>query len=145
MEIERSTVIARPPEELWGYVADPRNDPQWCQRVESVEQVTGEEPGRGAGYRVVHRPVPFRGPVQMTVTIEEYAPPRRLRFREEDEEAAFEVSYELEPIAAGTRLTQRDRIEWRKLPSLGRPIARWFVGRTVQRQLSTLKRLLEAT
>jgi uncharacterized protein YndB with AHSA1/START domain len=142
MRIEKSTVIDRPLEEVWEYIADGRNDPQWCNKVISVNQVTGDGPGPEASYRMVHRPVRLRQPKEMAVTVEEFDPPRRLRMREEDDDAVFNVTYELEPVGAGTRLTQRDRIEWR-IPKFQLPIARWMVSRDLANQFSVLKRILE--
>jgi hypothetical protein len=110
----------------------------------SVNQVTGDDPGPDASYRMVHRPVRLKQAKEMTVTVEEFDPPRRLRVREEDDDSVFYVTYELEPAGAGTRLTQRDQIEWR-IPRFQRPIARWMVGRDIKNQFSTLKRVLESS
>ena len=142
MRIERSTTIARPPERVWDLIADARNDPRWCHKVMSVEQVHGDGPGPGARYRVVHRPKPLRGPVDLTMEAVEFDPPRRLRWREEDDDAVFDVVYELEPGPGGTRLTQIDEIDW-KIAKLAQPIGRFMVGRDLARQLAALKRLLE--
>jgi Polyketide cyclase / dehydrase and lipid transport len=45
VRIERSILIERPFAEVFGFVADPRNDPRWCPKVDSVEQIEGEAPG----------------------------------------------------------------------------------------------------
>jgi uncharacterized protein YndB with AHSA1/START domain len=142
MRIEKTIVIDRPLEKVWEYIADGRNDPQWCDKVISVNQVTGDGPGPVASYRMVHRPVRLRQPKEMAVTVEEFDAPRRLRMREEDDDAVFNVTYELEPVGAGTRLTQRDRIEWR-IPKFQLPIARWMVSRDIANQFSALQRTLE--
>jgi hypothetical protein len=142
MQIEQTVVIARPVEEVWWFVSDGRNDPQWCAKVLAVDQTTGEGPGSGATYRVVHRPVRLRRPKDLAVTIEEFDPPRWMRLREEDADGVFDVTYELEGTAEGTRLTQRDQIEW-KIPKFQIPMARTMVSRHIRRQLSTLRRLLE--
>jgi hypothetical protein len=71
-----------------------------------------------------------------------------MRMREENGEGVFSVTYGLEQTrdmerpGEATRLTQRDRIEW-KIPRLQVPIARRMVGRDVENQLLTLKSLLE--
>jgi Polyketide cyclase / dehydrase and lipid transport len=143
MAIEKTVLIARPLEEIWGYVADLRNDAQWCDKVLSVEQVAGDGPGRDAEYVVVHRPVRLKQPKQLAVTVVEFDPPRRMRLREEDADAVFDVTYELHPAADGTQLAQRDRIDW-KIPKFQRPIARRMVSRDIQHQFSALRRLLEA-
>ena len=143
MAIERTVLIARPLEEVWGYVADLRNDAQWCHKVLSVEQVTGDGPGGNAGYVVVHRPVRLKQPKQLTVTVVEFEPPHRMRLREEDDDAVFDVVYELQSAGDVTELTQRDQIDW-KLPKFQRPLARRMVSRDIQNQFSALTRLLEA-
>jgi uncharacterized protein YndB with AHSA1/START domain len=143
MEIERMIVIERPTEEVWDYIADLRNDPQWCDKVRSVEQVEGGGPGPGARYVVMHRPIPMRKAKELAVTIEEFDPPHRMRIREEDEDGVFDVTYELEPAGDGTRLTQRDRIDW-KIPRFQQPLAWRLVSRDIASQFAALKRKLEA-
>ena len=91
----------------------------------------------------MHRPVRLEKPKELAVTVEEFEPPRRMRLRQKDDDGVFDVTYELEATAAGTRLTQRDEIEWR-IPRFQLPIARYMVSRDVERQLATLRRLLES-
>jgi uncharacterized protein YndB with AHSA1/START domain len=141
-EIEKTILIDRPLEAVWQYVADPRNDPRWCEKVISVEQLTGDGPGPEASYRVVHRPVRLKKPKRLQVTVEEFNPPHRMRVREEDDDAVFNATYDLESVGEATRLTQRDRIEW-KIPKFQRPIGNRMVSRDIENQLSALKRLLE--
>jgi uncharacterized protein YndB with AHSA1/START domain len=142
MVIEKTVLIARPIEEVWGYVSDLRNDAEWCDKILSVEQVTGDGPGRNAGYSVVHRPIRLKQPKQLAVTVVEFDPSRWMRLREEDADGIFDVTYELQPAADATQLTQRDQIDW-KIPRFQRPIARRMVSRDIERQFSALTRLLE--
>ena len=142
MKIEKTIEIPQPIEAVWAFIADGRNDPRWCDKVVSVDQTAGEGPGRDAGYRVIHRPVRLRKPKELTVTVEAFEPPRRMRLREEDDDGIFDVTYALESTGDGTRLTQHDEIDW-KIPRFQRPIARAMVSRDIERQLSALKALLE--
>ncbi len=142
MTIAQTIVISRPLETVWKFIADGRNDPQWCDKVVSVDQIVGDGPGPNASYRVVHRPVRLKKPKELGVAVEEFDPPRRMRFREEDDDAVFSVTYDLEPLGEGTRLIQRDQIEW-KIPRFQVPIARRMVSRDIEHQLSALKRVLE--
>jgi len=142
MDLEATIMIDRPIQEVWDHIADLRNDPAWCKKLESVEQLSGDRPGPDARYRVMHRPVPLRKPKELMVTVEEYAPPSRMRLREEDDDGLFDVTYELEPLGNGTRLTQRDRIDW-KIPRFQHPIARRMVSRDITKQFQALKRRLE--
>jgi uncharacterized protein YndB with AHSA1/START domain len=141
-KVEKTIVIECPVEEVWEYIADGRNDPQWCDKVISVEQITGADAGPDASYRVVHRPIRLKKSKELAVTVEEFDPPRRMRMREEDDDGVFNVTYELEPAGEGTRLTQRDQIEW-KIAKFQRPIARRMVSGDIEKQLSALKRVLE--
>jgi uncharacterized protein YndB with AHSA1/START domain len=143
MHIEKTSDISRPPEEVWAFIADARNDPRWCHKVDSVEQVAGDGPGPGAKYRIVHRPRPRKPPSELVMKVVEYDQPRRLRWREEDEDGVFNVVYQPEPREGGTRLSQIDDIDW-KISKLAFPIARMMVGRDMARQLAALKRTLEA-
>jgi uncharacterized protein YndB with AHSA1/START domain len=93
MRIEKTIVIDCPLEAVWEYIADGRNDPEWCKKVISVEQVTGDDPGPDASYRVVHRPFRLEKPKELTVTVEEFNPPRRMHVREEDDDSVFDVTY----------------------------------------------------
>jgi uncharacterized protein YndB with AHSA1/START domain len=143
VRIEKTITIARGVEEVWEFVADARNDPEWCGKVGSVEQLAGDRPGRDARYRVMHRPRPFKPAVELTMDVIDFDPPNRLRWREEDTDAVFNVQYELQPAPSGTRLTQVDNIDW-KIGKAARPIARLMVSRDMGRQFRSLKRLLES-
>jgi uncharacterized protein YndB with AHSA1/START domain len=144
VKIERTITIARTPDEVWDFIADMRNDPRWCPKVVSVEQLAGEGAGPGTKYRVMHQPRPRRPPVELSVDVVEFERPRRMRVREEDRDGVFNVLYLLEPADTGTRLSQIDEIDWKVSPLLY-PIARAMVSRDLARQFATLKRTLEAT
>jgi carbon monoxide dehydrogenase subunit G len=137
MRVEESIDIARSTDAVWAFVADPVNDPRWCGKVESVE------PAGERRWRTVHKPVPLRPPMELTVEQLELDPPNRLTLREEDDASVFEVEYRLEPTATGTQFTQVSEFEWKRLP---RPLHRVFahgVRRDIRDQLGALKRHLE--
>ena len=137
MRVEEAIVIARPPEQVWAVVADPRGDPRWCPKVESVE-AAGEK-----RWTVTHKPVPLRPPMEMSLELLSLDPPTRLTLREEDEASVFEVEYRLEPIPSGTRFTQVSDFRWKKLPRVLHGFFARGVRRDVRGQLRELKRLLE--
>jgi uncharacterized protein YndB with AHSA1/START domain len=141
--VERSITIDRPIEEVFAFVADPRNDPRWCKRVLSVEQVAGDGPAAGARYRGLHRPVRVRPPLQLAVEVLDVEPPHRMTLRAVDNDGVFDVAYELRPDDAGTRITQRDDVDLVGVPRPLHRIARRNIGRHLDEQLAALKRLLE--
>jgi uncharacterized protein YndB with AHSA1/START domain len=143
MAVERSIEIARPPEEVFAFLADATNDPRWCASVVACEQRQGDGPGTDARYVARHKPTPFHRVMSRKIEVVEHAPPRLLRWRQEDSNGVFHIAYELEPSAVGTRFTQRDRIEWKVPRAVGRFAERLFVRRHIGEQMVDLKRLLE--
>jgi hypothetical protein len=119
-------------------VADPGNDPRWCRKVRSVEPLGG---GR---WRVIHKPVPLRPPVELILEQLELHPFERLTLREEDEASVFEVEYRLERTGTGARFTQISDPEWKRLPRVLRGTFARGVRRDIRTQLRELKRLLES-
>src|SRR5207249_2256836 len=102
MHIAREVVIDLHIDDVFDYVANPYNDPAWCEKVLYVEQVEGMGPGPGARYDVMHRPVRFRPPRHMSYTCLEYYPPVRIEWREDDGEDVIHVRYELEEVWTST-------------------------------------------
>lgn len=129
--------IARPPEEVWAFVADHANDPRWCKKVKAVE------PAGERRWKLTHKPVPLRPPVQLDVEQLEHDPPRRLKLREEDDASVFDVEYRLEPTATGTRFTQVSDFEWKKLPKILHGTFARGVRNDIRGQLRDLKATLE--
>ena len=137
MHVEESIDINRPPQTVWDLVADPTKDPSWCPKVKSVEAVAA---GR---WKVVHKPVPLRPPLDLSLQQLELDPPFRRRLRQEDTTCVFAVEYRLEAITSGTRFTQTSEFEWKTLPRfLHKTFARG-VRRDVRAQLHALKKVLE--
>ncbi|HEX8648073.1 MAG TPA: SRPBCC family protein [Thermoleophilaceae bacterium] len=139
--LEGDIEIRRPLEEVFRFVADPRNDPSWCPRVEWCEQREGDGPAAGARYEAMHRPSGYPRKHIRRIEVLEYDPPHRIRWRQEDQIGVFDITYTLEPAGDGTRLLQIDEIEW-KLPLAG-PFGKRIVGRHIGEQQQDLKRVLE--
>jgi hypothetical protein len=70
--------------------------------------------------------------------------PRQARFREEDDDGVFNVTYLLEPAGEGTRFTQRSDVEW-QLPKPLQLLGNRMVPRHLEGQMKALKRVLEAS
>jgi uncharacterized membrane protein len=138
MRVAETVEIARPLDEVWAFVADHANDPQWCKKVMSVKAVA---PRR---WQVAHKPVPLRPAVTLMIEQLELDSPRRLRLREEDDASVFDVEYQLEHAGQGTRFTQTSDFEWKALPRFMHKAFARGVQRDVRHQLRELKRVLEA-
>lgn len=56
MRLEGSIKIDRAITEVFDFVADPQNDPVWCERVKWCRQVRGSGPEIEASYKALHKP-----------------------------------------------------------------------------------------
>lgn len=137
MRLQERIEITRPPEVVWGVVADRANDPRWCRKVKTVE------PAGEGRWNVWHKPVPLRPAALLETEHVRAEAPTYLAMREEDDASVFEVEYRLAQAPGGTSLTQISKVTWKKLPAGLQPIFNYGVRRDVRAQLRALKRLLE--
>jgi carbon monoxide dehydrogenase subunit G len=79
--IERRARVDAPPEELFAYLSDLANLPEWQSGIVSAEITSGDELGVGTTARVVRDLMGQRIEAPMTVTA--YEPPSRLAIRSE--------------------------------------------------------------
>lgn len=142
MLIEGEIVIERPPEEVFDFVADERNEPQFNPRMTRAEKTT---PGPiGPGTRFSAEMVNMGRPVAMTIEYTGYDRPRWLS--SSTHTAAMEIwgTLRFDPAPGGTRMRWRWELRPRGLVKLLGPL----VGRMGRRQEQTiwagLKRRLEA-
>jgi hypothetical protein len=139
---EDSVEVDAPVESVFDFVADPRNDGRWCPRVVWCEQRQGNGPGRGACYEAFHRPT-LQRPHRRWIDVVAFERPTHMRSTQVDDVAVFDITYHLTPTVHGTRLTQRDEIDW-KIARAFLPIAKHVVRRHIGDQLATLKELVES-
>ena len=135
--MEESVEIARARQEVWDFVAEPKNDPLWCRKVRSVEQAGPDR------WTLIHKPVPLRPAVELRVERLISEAPARLTLREADDASVFEVEYRLVSTDGGTRFTQISHFEWQKLPRILHGLAARGVRRDVRGQVRALKEVLE--
>ena len=141
MRLEGGVEIRRPIGEVFEFVADSRNDPMWCERVAWCRQVAGQAPAPGARYEALHRPSGNPWAHIRRIEVLDLAPPRSVRWRQADRMGTFDIGYELEAVEGGTRLWQRDEIEW-ALPLMGL-VGRRIVSRHIGEQHHALRAVLE--
>lgn len=142
MKTQTETMIARPAEDVFAFVADPSNDPTWCPSVKSVRQVHGDGPEEGARYAVVHDPM--GKPVDLDYEIVEREPPHRMVLRQDDHLGTFLTTYTLEPVGEQrTRLVQASDMRFKGWAKLAAPVVTLFVRKGNREQFARLKSLLE--
>jgi carbon monoxide dehydrogenase subunit G len=133
--------VNRPPTEVFAFIADGENCPQWRPGVLDIKCVSGE--GVGTKYsQGVKGPMGRRIAADYEVTV--FEPDRRLEFETLTGPARPHGRYELEPADGGTRLTFA-------LDAHLTGLSKLLMGSAVQktmgsevRTLDNLKRVLES-
>ena len=123
--------IGVPADVLFAFVSDTRNDPLWCDNVETVEMLAGEGIEVGARFRFhQHLDRPGGQRLQFDVDVEVVGLGEDVitwlatdRFQER------EITLRVEPRGQGSRITQVTRASFRRPPGL----ARWVYPRLARR------------
>ncbi len=142
MRVEESVEISRPVEEVFAYVANPENLPEWSGLAIEVKDAPGAlregdtftAVGKFLGRR-------FETPYERTSS----EPPRRYTDRAAGGPIPDqEWTYTFEEVPAGTRLTRAVEGEPGGFFKLADPLIERALKRQVRTDLETLKDLLEA-
>jgi uncharacterized membrane protein len=144
MRIEESIEIKRPPEEVFAFFDDRRNDNRWMETVVSSEWIDeGESTALGRRGRMVMY-APRLTEFEDEVT--EYEPARGVGHRSVSKSMTIFTACYADPVPGGTRATvvfEPERLPGGPLGKLAAP----FIARTVRRNyradLARLKQILE--
>jgi Polyketide cyclase / dehydrase and lipid transport len=137
---ENTVLIRRPIEAVFGFLAHFENVPKWNYAILETRKVSEGPVGVGTIYQQV-RSVPSRSEERLEVTV--YNPPRHLEIQGQLGPFPSRLSYALDALPEGTRLTNAVELELR---GPGRLLGRVAVPRVrdaVAANLRKLKELLE--
>ena len=137
---ENAVMIARPIEDVFGFLSDLENIPRWNYAIIETRKVSEGPVGVGTTFRQV-RSVPSRSEERLEITA--YDPPRQLEIRGQLGPFASRLVYALEAIPAGTRVTNTVELELRGPGRLLGRVAVPRVREAVAANLGRLKELLE--
>jgi len=141
MRVDKSVTINRPPAEVFNYVSDIRNDPNWHTDV--ISAVPSTDPiAKGTVFNVKVKP--SMSVSEGTMTVAEWDPPRRLVFDGRMGKMAPKVTYRFEPDGAGTKYTRTVEIDPPGVMKLMSPIMKMMIGKSNDGFLANLKRVLES-
>jgi uncharacterized protein YndB with AHSA1/START domain len=137
---ENTVTIRRPTAEVFAFLADFENIPKWNYAIVETHKTSQGPIGVGTIYQQV-RSVPSRSEERFELTA--YDPPRRLAIRGQLGPFPSRLSYALDAIPEGTRVTNSVELDLR---GPGRLLGRVAVPRVrdaVAANLRKLKELLE--
>ena len=139
--LRQSVVINRPLAEVFTFVSDLENDPQWI-----AAEMRRTSPGPlGVGTTFRQRDRILGRPLELSMEVVGYQPNHQIALRATSRLLSLGGARTVEPVgAAATRLTVTGGGHARGLLRLAEPVLVAAGRRRLRRQLGSLKRLLEA-
>jgi uncharacterized protein YndB with AHSA1/START domain len=136
-----TVVIRRSPHDVFEFLAEFENVPKWTYAIIETHKASPGPVDVGTTYRQV-RSVPSRSEEHFEIT--EFEPDRRLTIRGDLGPFEGTLSYNLEPMEAGTRLTNEADLEGRGIAKFAGPLVSGSIRGVVATNLGKLRDLLEA-
>lgn len=133
--------VRRPIDEVFSYLSDVRNTPNWYSAVVLAQLVSGSERSLNAQYRII-RNLP-QGKAEDIVRVTEYDPPHRFRFISIGGTTPFDYLYTLTETGRTTKIILHGGITLSGLASILSPIATQVFKRGMRDNLKTLAAILE--
>jgi carbon monoxide dehydrogenase subunit G len=140
-KVNGSIYIDRPPEVVFDFVADERNEPRYNPKMTTVALLT-EEP-IGVGSRFGSTLMSRARPVTMTVEFTEFVRPRRLALVSTAGAMDTVGALSFAPSGRGTLMTWSWNIRLRGLAKVASPVVAWMGRRQERATWDGAKRCLE--
>jgi uncharacterized membrane protein len=141
MTLEHEIVIERPVDDVFAYVTDPVNAPEWQSGVLSTTKTSDEPMRTGARWREVRTFLGRR--IQGTLEATEYEPGQLFALKTVSGTVAIEVRHLFEPFDGGTRIRVLAEGNPGSLGRLGGRFVRRAAERELKRDFARLKDVLE--
>jgi carbon monoxide dehydrogenase subunit G len=142
-KFEKSVLINRPQQEVFGFVTDLSNDSKWQSGIESVERTSDGPIGAGSTWRYKLK---FLGrEVEAEIEMTGYEPPNQARVKSIGGPVPMENTYTFESKDGGTQMTFSGQAEIGGFFKM----AEGLVGKQLEKQMEAdaagLKKLLEVS
>ena len=142
IHIEDSIVINRPINEVFAYISDLTNAPEWQTRLLEVRRTTTAPLGVGSQFTFVRK---FLGrKLEATNEFTQYLPNEVVTFVTTSGPVSVEASYLLQTRAADTRVTCQMAMKVEGFSRLAEPLIAASVRREMSAEFAYLKDLLES-
>jgi carbon monoxide dehydrogenase subunit G len=143
IDVTVSEVIRAPRDEVARFVMDYRNDTAWIGGITQSELLGDGTLDVGSDVRRVASFLCRR--IEYVNRVDDIQPDRRLVMRSVKSPFSMTVTYAFEDAAAGTRTSVRVQGGPRSLYRIAAPLVAMQVRRSVGKDLTMLKRILEAS
>jgi uncharacterized membrane protein len=143
VDVLTRVTVARPPDVVAVFAADPTNAPQWYANIDSVEWLT--PPPVGVGSRMAFRARFLGRRLSYTYEVVEYLPGERLVMRTSQGPFPMQTTYEWQAEDDGsTTMTLRNQGEPTGFAAVTGQAMAAAMRRANQKDLGRLKELLES-
>lgn len=140
---ETEVRVGRPAEEVFAYVAEPLNFPQWNSAVQAVRKTSGGESEAGSTY-VMERELPT-GPAVNTLEIVARERPTEFAIRATSGPTPFHYRFRFAPQGGATAIHLDAEAELGGAADAFAPIVRRALRTGVDANLARVKAILEST
>lgn len=140
MRFANRVTVQRSPHEVFEYLANFENVPDWNYAIVETRKTSDGPVGVGTKYRQT-RSLP--SPSEEAFEVTEFEPDQRLAIHGGLGPFEGTLTYELETVADGTRITNSADLEAHGLLKIAAPLASSRVGDAVAANLQKLKEILE--
>jgi carbon monoxide dehydrogenase subunit G len=142
IEIDHTVTIARPLEEVWDFVSDPANNPQWQSGVELSDQSPSGPVKVGTRVRIVRRIMGQKIELVFETTV--FEPNAQFAFKSLSGPLPISGSIAVVATDGGTELAYHATGEAAGVLGLGETIISGLVNKQIGADLRALKELLES-
>jgi uncharacterized protein YndB with AHSA1/START domain len=139
LSVENSVTIARPIEDVFTFVTDTQNDPQWHKDVIEATKISEGPIGDGTTFSVV---IKFMGKKEGRWEVVEFEPNRREVINVTDPLSPT-LTYRFEEVDGGTRFTRKIDLEPTGFFRIMKGVMRGMMEKRNARFLTNLKDVLE--
>jgi carbon monoxide dehydrogenase subunit G len=142
---EGTTVIDRPIEEVFAFLANGENDPKFSPRVLEIAKTTDGPTGVGTIYASTVKDAGVKTKREFKIT--EFDPPTKIRWAEVSKNmvSAPEGGYDLAPEGNGTRVTVYNVLEGHGFGKLVAPLALRSARKGADEFAAAIKAAVEAS
>jgi carbon monoxide dehydrogenase subunit G len=129
MEVMTSVEVAPPPEDVFAYISDAENNPQWQSGMVSAHWSTDGPIGVGSTYDQVATFLGRR--IESTFEVEAYVPGRMIKASSTGGSFPITFTRMVEPNGAGSKVTAIIEGDASGFFKVAEPILAWLVQRSV--------------
>lgn len=142
IQIDKQTVINRPPQEVFEFVSDPTNSMKYQSGTLSSEWTSDGPVGVGSTWKAV---VKFMGrEIEAELEITDWQPPTQNSYKAISGPVPFEMTVKAESQGEGTLLTQTGKVEFGGFFKLAEGMASKQLEKQMEADMHSLKVLLES-